>query len=660
MKIKLNLLFVLLFTIIITNAQHPPKGSVAYYESMRIAYQTKIDWVNSNFKEKALAEESNWFEIANANVQKMTKNKALPKDSENSKYLPSFDRSLNDEPDIFESGICSGALQFSLDGYPYTFPCQFDYGYAEEGPDYGCVLNAINPRWLFMKVTGSGELLMELSANQDIDFVLWGPFDCPVCDPYSLSEENIIDCSYSLANQETPEIGPNSSEGSYTAIADKWYMMVVINFSGSIQDFTINKIGGTATVNSGWVESGHAIAQPIFEVAESIICEGDEVVYSVVNDTNLTYNWLLPDGWEEENITNNSISVTNNGNNGTISVFAEGSCGTSSLQSIDITVNSTNYQPSFYNFVNPTCENATRYFSVDSVPGNTYYWEYTDGWSSEGRGVNISVGDTGGVITVTPINSCGTGVPLIQSINTVGPVGEIEFLIGEVDVCEGDTQIYHTYAEDAYSYLWYKPEGWSTSGYISPDTLSLIIGEANDSIMVRPTNNCGIGGSENITITVNSLPISNFEFTYSQSEVTFNNSSQNSDSYSWDFGDGESSAETNPVHEYVNDGAYTIILTAYNNCGNTYYENTVSINSIGIPQVNLVNFNISPNPAKNKISVVFEKNQSGTLQIYNLAGHLLLEESYRDKIELEIFVKDLEKGVYIIKIGAEIQKLIIE
>lgn len=49
---------------------------------------------------------------------------------------------------------------------------------------------------------------------------------------------------------------------------------------------------------------------------------------------------------------------------------------------------------------------------------------------------------------------------------------------------------------------------------------------------------------------------------YLTESVTFNNTSTNGDSYSWDFGDGSTSTEANPRHAYIKAGNYTVKLTA--------------------------------------------------------------------------------------------------
>ena len=57
-------------------------------------------------------------------------------------------------------------------------------------------------------------------------------------------------------------------------------------------------------------------------------------------------------------------------------------------------------------------------------------------------------------------------------------------------------------------------------------------------------------------------------------DVTFTNSSTNATSYSWDFGDGGTSAESNPTHTYATDGLYTVTLTATGAAGSIMASQT--------------------------------------------------------------------------------------
>ena len=50
-------------------------------------------------------------------------------------------------------------------------------------------------------------------------------------------------------------------------------------------------------------------------------------------------------------------------------------------------------------------------------------------------------------------------------------------------------------------------------------------------------------------------------------EVTFSNTSISATTYLWDFGDGNSSLELEPVHVYAAQGTYTVKLTASDKLG---------------------------------------------------------------------------------------------
>ncbi|MGK7390082.1 MAG: PKD domain-containing protein [Candidatus Cyclobacteriaceae bacterium M2_1C_046] len=57
-------------------------------------------------------------------------------------------------------------------------------------------------------------------------------------------------------------------------------------------------------------------------------------------------------------------------------------------------------------------------------------------------------------------------------------------------------------------------------------------------------------------------PDASFTYVADAREVTFTNTSTDATSYSWDFGDGNTSTEENPVHVYDSYGTYTVVLTA--------------------------------------------------------------------------------------------------
>jgi PKD repeat protein len=75
-------------------------------------------------------------------------------------------------------------------------------------------------------------------------------------------------------------------------------------------------------------------------------------------------------------------------------------------------------------------------------------------------------------------------------------------------------------------------------------------------------------------------PIATFQFEVSDAnplEVTFENFSTNATSYSWDFGDSNTSTETNPTHVYADGGTYTVTLTATGAGGTADHSKDVTV-----------------------------------------------------------------------------------
>lgn len=71
-----------------------------------------------------------------------------------------------------------------------------------------------------------------------------------------------------------------------------------------------------------------------------------------------------------------------------------------------------------------------------------------------------------------------------------------------------------------------------------------------------------------------------FTFNVNNDTATFNNLSSNFESVLWDFGDGITSTDGNPLHIYANSGNYTVLLTAYtnSNCNQDTITHTLTIN----------------------------------------------------------------------------------
>ncbi|HNX06656.1 MAG TPA: M14 family zinc carboxypeptidase, partial [Bacteroidales bacterium] len=77
-----------------------------------------------------------------------------------------------------------------------------------------------------------------------------------------------------------------------------------------------------------------------------------------------------------------------------------------------------------------------------------------------------------------------------------------------------------------------------------------------------------------VTAAILTLPTAGFNSSVSTYTATFTNTSINSTGYAWNFGDGGTSTQPNPVHTYATSGTYNVRLIASNGiCSDTIYHN---------------------------------------------------------------------------------------
>ena len=102
---------------------------------------------------------------------------------------------------------------------------------------------------------------------------------------------------------------------------------------------------------------------------------------------------------------------------------------------------------------------------------------------------------------------------------------------------------------------------------------------------------CGIAANQSMTLEQEALPdllTSGFTFTENNFEVSFSDTTQGiPTSWLWDFGDGQTSTEQNPIHTFPDNGPYTITLTASNDCESDVTSSEWSL--LALP-VDLVSF----------------------------------------------------------------------
>ncbi len=143
-------------------------------------------------------------------------------------------------------------------------------------------------------------------------------------------------------------------------------------------------------------------------------------------------------------------------------------------------------------------------------------------------------------------------------------------------------------------------------------------------------------------------------------EVTFvTTGSTGATQYLWDFGNGNSSTQANPVAIYTQNGVYTVTLQMSNGCGSV--DTTFAVNVSGISLGELAvgrSLNLYPNPTAGKLLVSFSDLNGATyeLELLDATGRRIESRAlgFRKGEVRETFeLGALPKGVYLLRLSSD-------
>lgn len=326
-------------------------------------------------------------------------------------------------------------------------------------------------------------------------------------------------------------------------------------------------------------------------------------------------------------------------------------------------------------FVTPSEISANWIGSLDPNSDVTYY--------------HLAVGTSTGAQDVVPFTNVGTslshtftGLTLnygqmyyltVRATNGAGLTSEVSsdgqllqvptnppvanFYPQNLVVCEGDSiQLINT-STDGTSYMW-----TSTSGTISDpnaqNTFLFPMVSGVYSVTLTATNSAGSGQlTQNIAVTVQPGPIANATpdqtvLGLPNAIVLFSNNSQNADTFFWDFGDGETSTDSDPWHQYSATGSYTVMLIAQRDgCLNDTTYFAIEVGNAGQLEVNSKGLNVYPNPFETVLKI--SGDYINSVQVFDLQGKNLLLFNVPDNTTISLDLSPLSKGTYLLKVRSK-------
>jgi PKD repeat protein len=130
---------------------------------------------------------------------------------------------------------------------------------------------------------------------------------------------------------------------------------------------------------------------------------------------------------------------------------------------------------------------------------------------------------------------------------------------------------------DATSFLW-RIEGANVSLTSEPDPVVQFFEAGVYEIQLIASNALG---SDTLTkqVSINGKPLANFVLSVESGsrQLHTTNLSNSAFSFQWDFGDGNSSTQISPSHDYAADGTYLVTMVAFNNCGQDTIQQAITI-----------------------------------------------------------------------------------
>lgn len=312
--------------------------------------------------------------------------------------------------------------------------------------------------------------------------------------------------------------------------------------------------------------------QATFTASDSVSCSPPLTVNFTgnVGGGATGYNWNFGDGGNSTQLSPSHTYTTSGLFTVTLSVSNAAGCVNNVVHTgyIDINTTKAKFKLDSLNGCAPLTVTFTDQSTTNSTITN-YSWTFGDGGTSTVRNpvhTYTANGDYSVTLAVTDANGCTATYTYPQLIHVGGP-GAPNF--------NATPRIQCVHQPVNFNNL--------TTGVDSTTTYLWDFGDSQTSTDASPTHEYSDIGNFSVTLTVISngcstivvknnyiqivVPKAIFSFQFdcnSPTAVQFNDSSQGAQTWFWDFGDGTTSTQQNPLHNFPSQNAYDILLIVTN------------------------------------------------------------------------------------------------
>lgn len=135
---------------------------------------------------------------------------------------------------IVPTNVTCGAMDPICSGSPIAFTAAADGSEAEPGNNYDCLDSQPNPSWYYLEISQAGDLVIDITAADDVDYAIWGPFtDLANAQANCGSYTTPVDCSFSISETEQAFVSGVS--------VGEVYVLLVTNYADVVQTIFVNE-----------------------------------------------------------------------------------------------------------------------------------------------------------------------------------------------------------------------------------------------------------------------------------------------------------------------------------------------------------------------------------------------------------------------------------
>ncbi|PSR05538.1 MAG: hypothetical protein BRD50_00650 [Bacteroidetes bacterium SW_11_45_7] len=370
--------------------------------------------------------------------------------------------------------------------------------------------------------------------------------------------------------------------------------------------------------------------------------------------TGATYQWMGGNN-PPTSVIYSGISVPD-----MYSVEVENQFGCTAKDTVVVAIEGVNQNVSFTN-PQPCAGDQIQFTNTSSSQsGWSFDWEFGDGSSTSGTNPTHTYSSAGTYQVKVTADSAGCMAAKTDSLEVIG--NSVSFNVPSA-VCPGDqfnlTNTSSNTSNWNFTWTFGDNSGPQTGTNISHTYSS---GGSYEIELQATKSGCAYNATDSVTVPNDP----NVDFTAPDSvlegnSVSFTNTSGTLSgwTFTWDFGDGNSTQGNNATHTYSDNatGLQTVTLTAENmGCTFETQKNIFVKDVVGIADRGFDNdLTVFPNPTTGGLTVDIQNAEYNNLDIavYNLQGEAVYSEQVNKtdgQVQLQLDLSDLSNGMYLLKL----------